>query len=475
MKKTIISALLIIVAVICLTACSIANGTTSSQTNNSTNKKPSTTETNTQHTHSFGSWTVAKAATCSEDGTEQRVCSCGEKETRSISALGHIPDANFVCQRCGASKTVSMNSSQRLLAKSVQYLSNRSIEHYDDGFFRLFFGLKTGTSEDTLSKVPTVIEIRIENENGETVYTQTKAVSSSDYGRWGNDYKGYRTLCAIEIKDSEIIPGSSSKGTIYFTITNYGYFSFPEQTLDITNHLPVSETDIVFNNGATSLGYNSSGVLTNATTVTITDLTAHAGEKEIKYSVELNRTLNSGRSHGFYVYLFDEDGYQIGSDYLVASNDKSRSNESFYSDVILENGKTYYLKLENEANVTSDKLQKIMIITGMYGGYMNVSITFNKLDASNVESYKFFVDVYNSSEVYYGSASYTVANDDDDRIDRLLCLGKGDYNHYILKMNHVQIKMKDGSVEEYLFDFSKKMYSVTSFDNVDMDKFVFMD
>ena len=116
-----------------------------------------------------------------------------------------------------------MNSSERLLAKSVQYLSNRSIEHYDDGFFRLFFGLKTGTSEDTLSKVPTVIEIRIENENGETLYTQTKAVSSSDYSQWGNDYKGYRTLCAIEIKDSEITPGSSSKGTIYFTITNKNF------------------------------------------------------------------------------------------------------------------------------------------------------------------------------------------------------------------------------------------------------------
>ena len=368
-----------------------------------------------------------------------------------------------------------MNSTEMLLAKRIKYLSNRSIEHYNEGFFRLFFGLKTGESEDTLSKIPTVIEIRIENDNGETIYTQTKAVTSSDYGQWGNDYKGYRTLCAIEINDSEITPGSSSKGKIYFTITNRGYFSFAEQTLDINSNLPLSEADIVFNNGATSLGYNSNGVLTNATVVTITGLTAYAGEKEIKYSVELNRTLNSGRNHGFYVYLFDEDGYQIGSDYLIASNDKSRSNESFYSDVILENGKTYYLKLENEANVTSDKIQKIMIITGMYGGYMNVSINFKKLDASNVESYKFFVDVYNSSEVYYGSATYTVANDDDDQIDRLLCLGKGDYNHYILKMNHVQIEMKDGSVEEYLFDFSKTMYSITSFENVNLDDFVFMD
>ena len=41
------------------------------------------------HVHSFGEWNVTKAATCTEAGTEERVCSCGEKETASIAALGH--------------------------------------------------------------------------------------------------------------------------------------------------------------------------------------------------------------------------------------------------------------------------------------------------------------------------------------------------------------------------------------------------
>ena len=41
-------------------------------------------------THTFGEWTTVKAATCTEAGSEKRVCSvCGTEETRTIAALGH--------------------------------------------------------------------------------------------------------------------------------------------------------------------------------------------------------------------------------------------------------------------------------------------------------------------------------------------------------------------------------------------------
>jgi len=41
------------------------------------------------HVHSYGEWTVLKASTCTEQGEQERVCECGEKETQTISALGH--------------------------------------------------------------------------------------------------------------------------------------------------------------------------------------------------------------------------------------------------------------------------------------------------------------------------------------------------------------------------------------------------
>ncbi|MFQ9390176.1 MAG: hypothetical protein ACLR1V_16515 [Coprococcus sp.] len=40
--------------------------------------------------HKYGEWTVVKAATCTEKGTEQRTCAdCGDVQTRSIPATGH--------------------------------------------------------------------------------------------------------------------------------------------------------------------------------------------------------------------------------------------------------------------------------------------------------------------------------------------------------------------------------------------------
>ena len=42
--------------------------------------------------HEFGEWKVTKEPKCTEEGEETRVCSvCGEKETRPVEALGHVP------------------------------------------------------------------------------------------------------------------------------------------------------------------------------------------------------------------------------------------------------------------------------------------------------------------------------------------------------------------------------------------------
>jgi len=40
-------------------------------------------------THSYGAWSTTKAATCTEEGTKQRLCACGKKETSQFAALGH--------------------------------------------------------------------------------------------------------------------------------------------------------------------------------------------------------------------------------------------------------------------------------------------------------------------------------------------------------------------------------------------------
>ena len=41
------------------------------------------------HVHTFSEWTTVKDSTCTVKGEQERSCSCGEKETQSIDALGH--------------------------------------------------------------------------------------------------------------------------------------------------------------------------------------------------------------------------------------------------------------------------------------------------------------------------------------------------------------------------------------------------
>ena len=42
-----------------------------------------------EHTHAYSSWVVVDEPTCTEEGLRERTCSCGEKETEQIAALGH--------------------------------------------------------------------------------------------------------------------------------------------------------------------------------------------------------------------------------------------------------------------------------------------------------------------------------------------------------------------------------------------------
>ena len=53
------------------------------------------------HEHAFGEWTTTREATCTEDGSRERVCECGEKETEVIAALGH-DFVNGECSHCDA-------------------------------------------------------------------------------------------------------------------------------------------------------------------------------------------------------------------------------------------------------------------------------------------------------------------------------------------------------------------------------------
>ena len=75
MKKSLWIVLLL--ALICTLAFSACDDTNQPQTPNE------------DHVHAFGEWTTVKDATSTVKGEQERICSCGEKETQSIDATGH--------------------------------------------------------------------------------------------------------------------------------------------------------------------------------------------------------------------------------------------------------------------------------------------------------------------------------------------------------------------------------------------------
>ena len=50
--------------------------------------------------HKFGEWTTTKEPTCTETGTEKRTCTvCSKEETRVIAALGHTPGTEMLADK----------------------------------------------------------------------------------------------------------------------------------------------------------------------------------------------------------------------------------------------------------------------------------------------------------------------------------------------------------------------------------------
>ena len=55
----------------------------------------------TAHVHAWSDWNTTLEATCTEEGKQERSCSCGEKETQSISVIEH-KYVEHICTVCGS-------------------------------------------------------------------------------------------------------------------------------------------------------------------------------------------------------------------------------------------------------------------------------------------------------------------------------------------------------------------------------------
>ena len=78
------------------------------------------------HEHNYGVWQAERAATCTADGLQVRVCqTCGHEETQTLSMLGH----DIVYHACGTGGNVyagRLGSVRDLLALRLYDLCNDS-------------------------------------------------------------------------------------------------------------------------------------------------------------------------------------------------------------------------------------------------------------------------------------------------------------------------------------------------------------
>ena len=85
MKKLLLLTLVVLALVFALASCGEIpeNATTMPTTTQPINPEPPI------HTHNYDEWKTVKNPTCTENGEEVRYCSCGEKQSEVIPALGH--------------------------------------------------------------------------------------------------------------------------------------------------------------------------------------------------------------------------------------------------------------------------------------------------------------------------------------------------------------------------------------------------
>ena len=76
-------------------AMSVPADTTKQEPDDSTS-----TDTIGKHVHTWTPWVPSKEATCTEAGEETRTCTCGEKETQSITAPGHSYESVVTAPTC---------------------------------------------------------------------------------------------------------------------------------------------------------------------------------------------------------------------------------------------------------------------------------------------------------------------------------------------------------------------------------------
>lgn len=214
--------------------------------------------------------------------------------------------------------------------------------------YSLFFGLLDEAGEAVSANVDA--DIRIVNDNGEEVFAATKSVTGDDFGYYESKAAGTQYLANIHISASEIKTGTSSNGTVYFTVYKGNAVRFDEVNCVALYCLPVSDIELIVDNLPVELkvkGYDGR----TQSIINITEV-SYVFEKEyipqLKITLIGQKTYGSNSVYDIIAYkLYDSEEFLIDSGmvYLrsLDNGDKFKDDSIVIYDVIP--GETYSLRL----------------------------------------------------------------------------------------------------------------------------------
>ena len=171
--------------------------------------------------HSFGEWSIVSAPTCTENGVQERLCSCGEKETETLAANGHtdgewVVDKNATATEDGSKHLLCSVCGKNIKDEVIPATGSLGLSYtlYQDGetYYAVITGI--GTCKDSTLIIPSYID------GYRVYYIETEAFRDSP-----------------SIKNVIIGNGITSIGYMaFYTCENLESVTIPESVEGINNY-----------------------------------------------------------------------------------------------------------------------------------------------------------------------------------------------------------------------------------------------
>ncbi|MCF0138219.1 MAG: hypothetical protein HUJ66_07635 [Oscillospiraceae bacterium] len=223
---------------------------------------------------------------------------------------------------------------------------------YNEGSkdYSLFFGLCDRDGKPVSASAE--VDIRIVNDCGETVYTDTREITEADFDAYTNAETGDSYLAELRIRSREIEKGSAAGGTVYFTVRGKN-FTFEECSTEAFMCLPVRAAELVTEELPLELCRKYYGTVEAKLLVTEVscELSDSMYSPWMRITVSGEKTYGADSGYDIMCYeLCDSSGVTVDSGRIYAG-ENLRVGDSFSDDSLviydISPGETYTLKLSD--------------------------------------------------------------------------------------------------------------------------------